>query len=66
MPRAAMRLLAAALGLLSLSAGAQISPGEYVAPGGRATLRITPHSGSAVRFQLNAVGANLFDYKRLF
>lgn len=55
---AAVALLAATLLSVSLSAIAQIRPGEYVGPGGRATLRISPEAGSALRFQLNVVGAN--------
>ncbi len=55
---ALMRLLALTLLFTALSAGAQIRTGEYVGPGGRATLHIAPHAGSALRFQLNAVGAN--------
>ena len=42
----------------SLSAHAQIKPGEYVSGGGYGVLRITPDKGDALRFQLNMRGAN--------
>jgi hypothetical protein len=44
--------------LASLSAQAQIKPGEYVSTGGLGVLRITADKSGALRFQLNSRGGN--------
>ncbi len=44
--------------LATVSAQAQIKPGEYVSGGGLGVLRITPDKGDALRFQLDVRGAN--------